>query len=494
MYNASMSEKLNVKNRTIFTDRRGFFTAAGKPRKSDAIKKVVDNLHFLRGMNSECVDLIYLDPPFNSKRQYRAPLGEGKAAVFDDTWRMDMVKAEWQNRIAVHNPPLAKLLDAAADAGHHSDRPYLIYMAVRLLEMRRVLKKSGSIYLHCDPTMSHWLKLLMDCIFGVGNFRNEIVWCYASTSPARKDFPRKHDILLRYSKTRDYVFNADSVRVPYKLEKMPERKNYPNRNRGGSGEWKGAPHEELGKRHAAGKVPEDWWEITFGPNSPERTGYKTQKPLALLERIIAASSNKGDIVLDPFCGCATACIAAEKLGRKWIGMDVSPVAFDMVKSRLLKDLKIAVKNSRQSGENEILRLQVRQNGSVDKGEAHHRVIPPQRSDGVKLNLTGQGRIDARDRLFRIQQYGHCNGCAVCFDMPNLTIDHITPKAFGGLDLPTNLQLLCFGCNTAKGTKTMDEFIALRRKFGSPCRNIPEKEYQEKEVWEMNMEKGKDDLL
>ena len=467
LYNASMSEKLNVKNRTIFTDRRGFFTADGRPRKSEAIKKVVDNLHFLRGMNSECVDLIYLDPPFNSKRQYRAPLGGGKQAVFDDTWRMDMVKAEWQSRIAVHNPQLAKILEAAAHSGHRSDQPYLIYMAVRLLEMRRVLKPTGSIYLHCDPTMSHWLKLVMDCIFGVGKFRNEIVWCYRFGAGGKKQFSRKHDIVFFYAKGSKWLFNRSE------MQRMARS------------HW--------AKNSGIATVTElDWWDIP-SPNNKERTGYKTQKPLALLERIIVASSNKGDVILDPFCGCATACIAAEKLGRRWIGMDVSPIAFDMVRDRLLKDLKIAVKNRRQSGDNEILRLQTKNNGSVDKGEAYHRTIPPQRSDGVKLDITGRGRTAVRDRLFVIQS-GFCNGCGTQFDKLHLEIDHITPRLFGGLDMPTNLQLLCSACNRAKGTKTMDEFIAARRKAGSPCRTIPESEYRAKEEWEMNIEKGNSGLL
>ena len=483
----AMGDQLNVKNRTIFTDRRGFFTAAGKPRKGDAIKKVVDNLHFLRGMNSECVDLIYLDPPFNSKRQYRAPLGEGKAAVFDDTWRMDMVKAEWQSRIAVHNPQLAKILEAAEHSGHRSDRPYLIYMAVRLLEMRRVLKPTGGIYLHCDPTMSHWLKLVMDCIFGVGNFRNEIVWCYTRMSArGQRQLSRAHDVIFWYSKSAQWTFNVDAVRLPYAASSRAREGQ--TLNRLGSG------YSKEGKTvlHPGGKFPEDWVVHIPYLRGKEYVGYKTQKPLALLERIVAASSNRGDVVLDPFCGCATACIAAEKLGRKWIGMDVSPIAFDMVKDRLLKDLKIAVKNRRQSGDNEILRLQTKNNGSVDKGEAHHRTIPPQRSDGVKLDIKGR-RTEVRDRLFVIQS-GFCNGCGIHFPKQIFDIDHITPRLFGGLDMPTNLQLLCGACNRTKGAKTMDEFIAARRKVGSPCRSIPENEYRAKEEWEMSLEKQKGGAL
>ena len=514
LYNASMSEKLNVKNRTIFTDRRGFFTADGRPRKSEAIKKVVDNLHFLRGMNSECVDLIYLDPPFNSKRQYNAPLGEGKRAVFNDTWRMDMVKEEWAHKIAVRNPPLARVLEAAKEtgsspAGYRSNYPYLIYMAVRMLEMRRVLKPTGSVYLHCDPTMSHWLKLVMDCVFGADNFRNEIVWHYRTyQGRAGAHFPKKHDIILAYGKSGKAVFSLGyqdnyeetvDYRRWYKFYEHGNLIKFGNHPSGDSrfNSYLKRWEKEHGRRPKKGEVVyvckgyvvDDVWDLqALDPkDTTEKTGYDTQKPLSLLKRIIQSSSREGDVVLDPFCGCATACIAAESLGRQWIGMDVSPVAFELVKKRLLKDLQIMVKNRRQSGDNEILRLQTKNNGAVDKGEAHHRTIPPQRSDGVKLDIKG-GHGKVRDQLFAIQG-GYCNGCGVSFPKVNFEIDHITPRLFGGLDMPTNLQLLCGACNKTKGAKTMDEFIAIRRNNQDHCRFIPESEYREKEEWEMQMEKG-----
>lgn len=212
-------------------------------------------------------------------------------------------------------------------------------MGIRLIECQRVLKPTGSIYLHCDPTMSHYLKTTMDCIFGEENFRNEIVWCYRSTSQAKSHFPRKHDILLFYTKGEQaHVFNTDEIREPYKLAKMPRRVNDPTRNRGGSGKWAGASVSELQLTHQKGKIPPDWWEMTFGPNNPERTGYPTQKPTALLQRIIEASSNKGDIVLDPFAGCATTCVAAENTERRWIGIDVSEKAYELVQMRLNKEV------------------------------------------------------------------------------------------------------------------------------------------------------------
>ncbi len=186
----------------------------------------------------------------------------------------------------------------------------LIYMAARLLEMRRILKPTGSIYLHCDPTMSHYLKLVMDAVFGRRAFRNEIVWCYTGPgSPKMRQFNRKHDTLLWYSGGgNNWTFNADAVRIPHKAL---------NTNRKGAAI--SDPLTQSLRNHYIdlGKVPETWWPefSPVGRLKSERTGYPTQKPRSLPERIIAASSNEGDMVLDPFCGCATACIAAQDLNR-----------------------------------------------------------------------------------------------------------------------------------------------------------------------------------
>lgn len=187
---------------------------------------------------------------------------------------------------------------------------YLSYMAERIADMHRLLKDTGSIYLHCDPTASHYLKIIMDEVFGKENFRNEIVWCYTGPSRANKFFPKKHDYLLFYTKSNEWVFNADSVRVPYvKLETGNT-----------SGIFKSA-HTLSGK----GKIPESWWtEFSLvGRIKNERLGYPTQKPLALLKRIITASSNQGDLVLDPFCGCGTTIEAAHLLKRNWVSIDIS---------------------------------------------------------------------------------------------------------------------------------------------------------------------------
>ena len=247
-----------------------------KPNWKDKTIWTADNLHVMRGMNSESIDLIYLDPPFNSKRNYAAPIGSKAAgAEFKDTWTLDDVDVEWVNLIGQKHPALHRVLLAAMT---NSDKSYLAYMAVRILEMRRILKSTGSIYLHCDPTMSHYLKLVMDAIFGKKNFRNEIVWCYSGGGVPRKDFPRKHDVILRYGKSERLVFNAE--RKPYKENTQAVGKH---------STLSGGADIDLER----GTPVTDWWSDikTVTGWSPENEFYPTQKPLALLERIIKSSSD-----------------------------------------------------------------------------------------------------------------------------------------------------------------------------------------------------------
>ncbi len=318
--NISTMTACNVPNRTIFCG---------------------DNLDVLRGINSECIDLIYLDPPFNKNKKFTAPIGSSaEGAEFSDIFRQEDVKDEWLGTIKEDHPELYHYLNGIRGVGKSYNFAYLAYMAIRLIECWRVLKPTGSIYLHCDPTMSHYLKTTMDCVFDEDGFRNELVWCYTGPSNVRKYFPRKHDVILFYAMQKSN-FNRDAVRVPYNPETMARR-----------GRVEGAqsiisPSAETQQRRSRetvtklfgdGKVPEDWWlDISALTNQVERIGYPTQKPLALLDRIIKASSNEGDMVLDPFCGCATTCVAAERLGRQWIGIDVSFKAYELVKERLKKE-------------------------------------------------------------------------------------------------------------------------------------------------------------
>jgi len=310
-----------------------------------------DNLDILRDkIPDNFVDLIYLDPPFQSGKGYNQIFqpgqGEYKGATaqiqaFEDTWTWG-AEAEKSyegliNGTITKEKPNQKLIDLMKSMRSYLDQTsmmaYLSMMAPRLLEMKRVLKDTGSIYLHCDPTASHYLKLLMDAVFGPENFQNEIIWCYSGGGGTKKAYGRKHDVIFFYTKSAEYIFNADEIRVPYTE---------------GGGTWtalqKGAVMKKnidgkthLWKPNPKGKVPEDYWAIPFiNPMSKERVGYPTQKPEALLERIIRASSKEGDLVLDPFCGCGTTVAVAERLGRKWIGIDITYLAIGVISKRLKK--------------------------------------------------------------------------------------------------------------------------------------------------------------
>ena len=295
-----------------------------------------DNLDVLRGINSNSIDLIYLDPPFNKKKVFQASIqssiqdsmfSTNEKVSFKDIWKMEDTKEEWHRLIAEQNPSLYEYLNGISTIGDASNKYYLIYIAVRLIEMQRILKDTGSIYLHCDPTMSHFLKLLMDVIFGHENFRNEIVWGYEKPRSARKIFRRNHDTIFFYSKSGKWTFTPQ--RVPTLEGKFEKRK--PFRRPDGS-VW--LPKEP-------GKQAGSWWydipSFATRMTAKERMGYPTQKPLALLERIIKASSNEGDIVLDPFCGCGSTCIASERLKRQWIGIDVSEKTYELVQKRLSQE-------------------------------------------------------------------------------------------------------------------------------------------------------------
>ena len=280
-----------------------------------------DNLYVLRGMNSESVDLIYLDPPFNSNANYAAPIGsEAAGAAFKDTWTLDDVDAEWHGQIADEHPGLYKIIDAAGASHSKGMQAYLIMMAIRLIEMQRVLRPTGSIYLHCDPTASHYLKALMDCVFGRTNFRNEIVWYkgYRGTPRANR-WQQEHDIILMYGG------DARTWNKPISAYKDASMARY-NKTDGDGKRYALIKRRRTdgtvyyGKCYPQGKPAGDVIDIpTLAATDSERTGYPTQKPLALLERIIRASSKEGDFVFDPFCGCATTLVAAEKLSRNWGG-------------------------------------------------------------------------------------------------------------------------------------------------------------------------------
>jgi site-specific DNA-methyltransferase (adenine-specific) len=283
-----------------------------------------DNLRIMREhVADEAVDLVYLDPPFNSKASYniqsRRTSGlqaTPQVPAFDDTWRWLPGSEETYLELIGSVPKtLACLLQALRQfLGAGNIMAYLAMMAPRLLEMHRVLRPSGSIYLHCDPTASHYLKLLLDGVFGAEHFQNEIIWSYRSGGGTTRRYGRKHDVLLFYSRSGAFTFNADAVRQPYDAVIADKRKHLFN---------------------PLGKVPGDVWDISRPPNhSREWLGYPTQKPEALLERIIKASSSEGDLVLDPFCGSGTTLTVAERLHRRWIGIDTNDLAIRLTARRL----------------------------------------------------------------------------------------------------------------------------------------------------------------
>ena len=380
----------------------------------------------MRGMNSESVDLIATDPPFNKGKDFHAtPDSLAAGAKFQDRWSWEKdVHQDWVDQITDDYPKLMEAIESARYAHSDGMGAFMCFMAVRLLEMRRLLKPTGSIFLHCDPTASHYLKAVMDAIFGWKNFRNEIVWYYTNASRGKKQFAKSHDLLFWYSRSERYCFNREDVLVPFAS---------------GMTEWRYTKGGQAGKPMPKGKTPDDVITMpSLNAMAKERTGYPTQKPLALYEQILKAASNTGGIVLDPFAGCATTCVAAEKLNRAWTGIDIWDKAHDVTVSRLHDEVGIF-------------------------GEVHYTPEPPERTDDgeyaapfiqVKLKVKEPGG----PKMSRAEMYevllSHngmkCQGCDRAFDDPRyLELDHNTPRSDGGINHVSNRILLCSPCNRAK---------------------------------------------
>lgn len=249
-----------------------------------------DNLHILRALPSNCIDLIYIDPPFFSGRNYNQIWGDdNEVRTFHDIWEDGLPS-------------------------------YVVWLNARLWEMRRVLKSSGSIYVHCDWHAAHYIKCEMDKIFGYENFRNEIIWSYDIGGRPKNNWARKHDVIMFYSKSNHWKFNADDIRIPYKTQ-VEGRKN---------------PLISP-EKYARGKIPTTVWQIPITLVYKERIGYPTQKPETILQRIIQSATNQGDVVADFFMGGGTTCAVAQKLNRRFIGCDISRVACSVALNRIIRD-------------------------------------------------------------------------------------------------------------------------------------------------------------
>ncbi|HDR06682.1 MAG TPA: site-specific DNA-methyltransferase, partial [Candidatus Coatesbacteria bacterium] len=290
-----------------------------------------DNLDILRRyVKDETVDLVYLDPPFNSNAKYSAFFAEkngtqaaAQIKAFEDTWTWNVESEAIYAELVTAGGKVSDALQGFRQfLGECDMLAYLVMMAPRLVELRRVLKQTGSIYLHCDPTASAHLRLLMDAVFGAGSFRNEIVWCYTgAAAPGQRHFNRKHDVLFWYTKGGNWTFKPYALNIPF-AESTKRRAQHTD---GSFGRVRSKPLPDY-------KFPDDWWgDIVALKAGKERLGYPTQKPEALLERIIQASSNEGDLVLDPFCGCGTTVVVAERLKRRWIGIDITHLAVGLMK-------------------------------------------------------------------------------------------------------------------------------------------------------------------
>jgi len=298
-----------------------------------------DNLEILREyIDDESIDLVYLDPPFSSNKTYNVLFKErteeeaaAQIVAFEDTWHWgETAEQTYQEIVDTAPDNIVRLIEGFLEfVGRNNDvMAYLVMMTIRLLELHRVLKETGSLYLHCDPTASHYLKLILDTIFDKRNFRNEIIWQYRGAGVSRRCYGRRHDTIFFYTKSDRWTFNVDEIREPYAEPTIERFKHY-------IGNVRGNRDYGIQKLHPKGKHPDDVWAIQpIAPSAKERLGYPTQKPLILLEKIIKASSNEGDWVLDPFCGCGTTIVAAHRLKRRWIGIDITPLAIGVMENRL----------------------------------------------------------------------------------------------------------------------------------------------------------------
>ena len=473
---------------------------------------ISDNLPVLRGIDSESIDLIATDPPFNKGvKAFEGITAAGENVSYSDVWTWSDVQVEWTNRILGDHPALYSVIQTANAAAGDSMGAFLCWLGVRVLEMHRILKPTGSMYLHCDPTASHYLKSLLDAVFGQPNFRNEIIWRRTSAHGSAKRWGPIHDTILFYTKTNRYTWNRifqnyDSEYLDRFYRHSDSRGRHrlsdltaPGIRKGASGEpWRGINPTDNGRHWGVpqeGTLHEDFsppsnyaelslqerldvldeagfihwpsrgtmpsykrylkesegppiqdmiWDIApIGAQAAERTGYPTQKPLALYERIIRAASNVGDMVVDPFAGCATTCVAAERLGREWVGIDVNEPARDIIQERLQGEVSASM------AWDSIVRTPTQPPERTDGGAA---VAPELVVVSRKRNARRLPIREIRERLI-ISDGQRCQGCGWEPSYSDyLQVDHKKPRSLGGADDMDNLTLLCDPCNRFKSNK------------------------------------------
>ena len=460
-----------------------------------------DNLQFLRTIPTGTIDLIATDPPFNKGHDFvAAERSQMEGMSFPDKWTWDEVEETWVDILQDDKPKLATYILAIRDSeedwpGTNSVAAFMCWMGVRLLEMHRILKDTGSLYLHIDWEAHAYVKVLLDHIFGKANFRNEIAWCYSGPANVKRWFPRKHDNILFYTKGDNYPFE-----VQYTDYKRLTGTGKTSLARGGRTEEEvkalEAEYQERGK-----PLPDYWTDIGAGGHMPkdERTGYPTQKPLKLMRRIIQASSKQDDLVLDPFSGSGTTLIAAENLGRRWIGADQQKVNLDLIRERLEKFVDITAKVS----EEERVSLKAIEDGFGKDSEVYQTLVKQFAERQAVTILTPEHLEPYQDYLNPASAYqeqslkgytaprprnlvrtmtkkemkdillnrlGLPTCCWACGFQPPvgtadfLELDHLHPHSKGGSDSLENRAILCRVCNGEKGNRlTFEELVAKNQK-------------------------------
>ena len=443
-------------------------TARPKPNWENRTLYHGDNLDFMRSMDSATVDLIATDPPFNKGRDFHATSGSLAAGgSFQDRWRWDGdVHPEWVEQMQDDWPGVWAVIDWTRLV--HSDEmaAFLCFMAVRLVAMRRILHGDGSIYLHCDSTAGAYLKTLMDAVFGPKQFRREVVWNLQTASGYKsraKSWIRGHEVILFYRKSARATFHKQHL--PYKPEYVARFKKvdeHGRRYRDDRGKGR-RQYLDTARGVALTDVWSDVMPFQLQATSRERNGYPTQKPLALYRRMIRASSNPGDVVFDPFAGCATASVAAELEGRQWVACDIWDGTHGSVLERLAKEAGVGEDGQRRLIEHRHVHLRHEPLVRTDDGKT---AAPALRTLTRKVSPPSMKREQMVAAL--IARHGiACQGCGRRFDSARyLELDHHVPRSEGGSNELENRVLLCGPCNRTKGsTLTLTGLRKKNRQMG-----------------------------